>query len=228
MRAPAHTSGQRRSPAPFGPKRSSECSDEVVPRIVSTVADIAWRAAAHHERRPPRPQVRRFEPCTEAVLRSFGYYVRLTAGEHAEVRAGLERAVQRAPGHADAWAMLSMMCTEEHKHGFNVRADSLGRAIAAARRAVDLAPSNHLGFHALASALFFKKEIQAFRSAAERAIAFNPMDGSTAASLGFLMASAGDWEHGRALSERAMQLNPHHARWYGFSTVFDVVPQARL
>ena len=211
----------------FRPEEIFGVQDEVVPRIVSTVADIDGVL--------PRTMSdvlrgRRSDDLSpyEAVLRSFGYYVRLTAGEHAEVRAGLERAVQRAPGHADAWAMLSMMCTEEHKHGFNVRADSLGRAIAAARRAVDLAPSNHLGFHALASALFFKKEIQAFRSAAERAIALNPMDGSTAASLGFLMASAGDWEHGRALSERAMQLNPHHARWYGFSTVFDVVPQARL
>jgi len=54
----------------------------------------------------------------EAVLRSFGYYERITPEEHDAVRAGLERAVQQAPGNADGWAMLSMIYGEEHRFGF--------------------------------------------------------------------------------------------------------------
>ena len=65
---------------------------------------------------------------------------------------------------------------DEHTHGFNVQPDPLGRALAAAHRAVEAAPSNHLAHHALACALFFRREIVAFRSAAERTIALNPMD----------------------------------------------------
>ena len=49
----------------------------------------------------------------EAVLRSFGYYERVTAEEHAASRSALERAVEQAPGNADGWAMLSMMYGEE-------------------------------------------------------------------------------------------------------------------
>jgi Flp pilus assembly protein TadD len=99
---------------------------------------------------------------------------------------------------------------EEFKHGFNVRPDSLDRALDAARRAVAIAPSNHLAYHVLAQALFFRRELDAFRAAAEKAVALNPMDGCTMAFMGILMAYAGDWDHGCTLAERAMQLNPNH------------------
>ena len=156
----------------------------------------------------------------EAVLRSLGYYERITEEEHAEVRAGLERAVDRVPSHPDGWAMLSMLYTEEHKHGFNPLPDPLGRALEAGRRAAAVAPSNQLAYHALAQAHFFRKEILAFRNAAERAIALNPMDGCTIAFMGILMGYTGDWDHGCELAERAMQLNPHHPGWYRFSSFF--------
>jgi adenylate cyclase len=155
------------------------------------------------------------------MLRSFAHFQRLKPEEHAAARAGLERAVQQAPGHADCWAMLSMMYREEYTHGFNLRPDPIGRALAAARRAVEPAPSNHLAYHALASALFFRRELGAFRSAAERAIALNPMDGFTMAYLGFLIAYSGDWERGCALSEQARALNPHHPGWYWFPSYFN-------
>ena len=69
--------------------------------------------------------------------------------------------------------------------------------------------------------LFFRREIVAFRSAAERTIALNPMDSSTTAYLGHLMAHAGDWERGCALVERARQLNPNHPGWYWFAAFWD-------
>src|SRR5207253_10251111 len=91
----------------------------------------------------------------EAVLRSFGYIERLTADEHTQVTACLERAVERAPVSADVWAMLSNVYAEEYKHGFNVRPHSLDRALDAARHAVAAAPCNHIAYHVLAQALFF-------------------------------------------------------------------------
>jgi TolB-like protein/Flp pilus assembly protein TadD len=109
------------------------------------------------------------------------------------------------------------MYAEEHKHGFNVEPDPLDRSLEAARKAVAIAPSNHFARHALAQAHFFRQELQAFRIAAERAVALNPMDGCTTAFMGILMAYAGQWDEGCALAERAMQLNPHHPGWYRFS-----------
>ena len=62
--------------------------------------------------------------------------------------------------------MLSLLIKEEHAHGFNLQPDPVGRALAAARRAVETAPSNHLAYHALAAALFFRRDRPAFRNAA--------------------------------------------------------------
>jgi serine/threonine protein kinase len=205
---------------PFHAEAVFELQDDVVPRIVSTIADMngilphsmseALRSRAPDQLTP-----------YEALLRSFSYWERLTAEEHAAARAALEHAVEQAPNYADCWAVLSMLYGDEYKTGFNVRPDSLDRALVAARRAVDLAPSNPLAPLSLASVLFFRKELQAFRSAAERAIALNPLDGGTAAFLGMLMACSGDWERGCALAERAMQLNSHHLGWYWCAAAYN-------
>jgi tetratricopeptide (TPR) repeat protein len=98
---------------------------------------------------------------------------------------------------------------------------SLDRGLDAARRAVAAAPSSHLGYHMLAQALFFRRELPAFRNAAERAIALNPMDGCTVAFMGILLAYAGHWERGCALTRRAMTLNPNHPGWYRFALFND-------
>jgi TolB-like protein len=194
---------------PFQAEAVFELQDDLVPRIVSTVADargVLPRSISEALRNRELDQMSPYE----AVLRSFAHFQRVSAEEHAPARAALERAVQLAPGNADCWAMLSLICKEEYTHGFNLRPDPLGRAFAAAQRAIEAAPSNHLAYHALASVLYFRKEFQAFRSTAERAIALNPMDGFTIAYLGFLVAYSGDWESGCALVERARNLNPHH------------------
>ena len=199
---------------PFHPEEIFALQDELVPRIVSTIADrygVLPHTLSESVWSKPANELSPYE----AVLRSFGYYERAnTAEDHAAIRGALERAVQQAPGYADAWAMLSMMYGEEYGLRINPQPDPLGRALQAARRAADAAPSNHSACLALAQALFFRKEFPAFRVAAERAIALNPMDGSTVEYISHLMAFAGDWEHGCELSERARQLNPNHPGWY--------------
>jgi non-specific serine/threonine protein kinase len=202
------------------PEALFDLQDDLVPRIVSTAADTHG-VLPHSMSEAVRSRDPGHLSPYEAVLRSFAHFLRVNAEEHAAARAGLERAVQLAPGNADCWAMLSLIYKEEYTHGFNLRPDPLGRAFSAARRAVEAAPSNHLAYHALAATLFFQRELQAFRSAAERAIALNPMDGFTIAYLGFLTAYGGDWERGCALSERARSLNPHHPGWYWFTPFFD-------
>lgn len=189
--------------------------DDVVPQIVSTIADahgVLPRSMGESLRGKDPSLLSPYE----AVLRCFAYFQRLSAEEHLPVRAALERAVQQNPGYADAWAMLSLVCKEELTHGFNPLPDPLDRALAAARRAVEIAPSNHLAHHALAAAEFFRKEHQRFRLAAARALELNPMDGFTLAYLGLLIAYSGDWKRGGVLSASARRLNPHHPGWYWF------------
>jgi TolB-like protein/Flp pilus assembly protein TadD len=196
---------------PFEPDHIFAIQDDLVPRIVSTSADhfgVLARTISDAVREKPLDQLSPYE----ALMRGFGYHFRLTPEEHFAAREALERAVERAPANADCWAMLSWVYSHEHAHGFNPRPGSLDRALAAARRAVDLAPSNHVAQQALAVVLFFRHDVAGCRSAAERALALNPLDGSNEAI--FLITFTGDWERGCGLIRWAMEQNPHHPRWY--------------
>ena len=208
----------------FSPETVFELQDELVPRIVSTVADmngVLPRSMSEVVRSRTPEKLSPYE----AVLRSFGYFERVTAEELAAARSGLELAVQKAPAYADAWAMLALLCVQEHAQGFNLQANPLTNGATAARRAVEAAPSNHLAYFSLAQALFFQKEFQAFRNAAERAVALNPMDGNSIAFLGDLLTWAGDWDRGLALTGRAKQLNPHHPGWYWIADFYNAYRQ---
>jgi len=209
---------------PFQPENIFALQDDLAPRIVSTLADahgVLPRTLSEALRNKNPEQLTPYE----AVLRSFGYGYRMTPEEHAAVRAILERAVQEAPGYADAWGMLSLVYIEEFSNGFNARPDPLDRALKAARRAADAAPSSAVAYNALARALFFRKEFEAFRAAADRAIELNPLNGPTVAGLGGMMAYAGDWEYGCAQAERAARLNPRHPGGYWFPLFYNAYRQ---
>jgi TolB-like protein/pimeloyl-ACP methyl ester carboxylesterase/Tfp pilus assembly protein PilF len=204
----------------FSPEAVFELQDDLVPRIVSTVADwygVLPRSMSEVLREKPIEQLSPYE----AVLRSFGYSERRTPEEHAIARAGLEQAVQQAPRYADAWALLSFIQSEEYATGFNAQADPLGRALHSAQCAADAAPSNALAYFVLARVQFFRKEFNAFRTAAERAITLNPMDGGTIAFMGVYTAYSTDWERGCEMIERAMNLNPRHPGSYWFPLFYN-------
>jgi len=208
----------------FSSETVFEIQDELVPRIVSTVADmngVLPRSMSENVRGRSPEELSPYE----ALLRSFGYLERVSAEELAAARAGLESAVRKAPAYGDAWAMLALLCLQDYAQGFNLQADSLTSGSAAARRAVETKPSNHLAHFALAQALFFQKEFQSFRNAAERAVALNPMDGNSIAFLGELLTYAGEWERGMALAERAKQLNPNHPGWYWYADFYNAYRQ---
>jgi TolB-like protein len=156
----------------------------------------------------------------EAVLRSFVYFGRVTADELSAARSALELAVERAPEFADAWAMLAVLCAQDYGQGFGLLTDPLASGAAAARRAVEVGPSNHLAHFSLAQVLYFQKERQAFRIAAERTAALNPMDGNSIAFMGELLVYSGDFERGLALAGRAKQLNPNHPGWYWYANYY--------
>jgi TolB-like protein len=204
----------------FSPETIFELQDDLVPRVVSTVAD-QYGALVHSMSESLRGRSAGQYSAHEAMLRAFGYWERMTPAEHAEVRDILEAAVAVAPDHSDCLAELAMIYWHEYAFGYNLRPDPLGRARAAAQRAVASAPTSHFAHCALATGLFFQKDYLAFRPAAERALALNRMDSSTAAILGNMIAYAGDWEYGLDILERAMQLNPHHAGWYHYVAFCD-------
>jgi tetratricopeptide (TPR) repeat protein len=150
----------------------------------------------------------------EWVLKTFAYYRdNWNAIEHANVRDGLERVVKSDPGYSDAWACLCWIYLDEYRDNYNPRPDPLDRALEAARLAVASDPTSQLAHLALAEAYFYRHELDGFFAEAERAIALNPNNVITVASLGDKLSGTGD-ERGIALVRRAMKLDPFHPTWF--------------
>ena len=186
---------------PFSCQAVFDLCDDVVPRIVSTIADTHGVLP-----RSMSEVLRTRDPSSlspyEAVLRSFAHFQRVSAEEHAPARAALERAVRARPHYADAWAMLSLIYKEEFTHRFNLFRTP-GRARGCAACAGGIAPRIISLVMRWRPSSSFAKKLDAFRIATARAVALNPMDGFTLAYLGFLTAYGGDWERGERLSAKA-------------------------
>ena len=159
------------------------------------------------------------------MLRHFIYRQRIGAEDHLLTRSALERGVRIAPGNADVWAGLASIYAEEYKHDYNVLPGSLDRALAAARRAVELEPDSASANFALAEVYYFRQDLGAFRAAAERAIELNPRDSDALAMIGILMGYGGNWTRSVELTTRAMELNGNHPGWYRFNTFFNAYRQ---
>ena len=208
----------------FSAETMFELQDDLVPRIVSTVADMNGVLPRSMSEGLRSRSAERLSPY-EAVLRSFAYTYSATPEELAAARSGLEEAVRKAPSYSDAWAMLSFLCGQDYVHGYELQPNALEIAASAARRAVALGASNHLAYFSLGQALWCQRDYDSFRDAAERAVVLNPMDGNSVAYLGELLIYAGTTERGMQLVERAKQLNPNHPGWYWFADFYHAYSQ---
>jgi TolB-like protein/lipoprotein NlpI len=194
--------------------------DDITDRVVATVADsygVLVRSMAATVEEKPETEL----TASDWVLRQFRYRLRITPEEHTKLRDGLERFVEREPKSAAVWACLAQAHIDAFSFGFNKRPDELDLALLAARRSVDLDRTFQYGNQILAQVHFFRRDIPAFRTAAEQAMALNPRDTDTLAIMGLMLAHIGEFERGANITRRAMDLNPHHAGWYHFSLIWE-------
>jgi tetratricopeptide (TPR) repeat protein len=109
----------------------------------------------------------------------------------------------------------------EYCFGFNPLPDSLDRALTAAQRAVETNRTSQLAYEALAMTHFLRRDLAAFRPAADRATSLNTRNSNTFAYLGNLLVFIREFEKGTTLTRKAMELNPHHAGWFHFALIWD-------
>ena len=129
--------------------------------------------------------------------------------------------MERNDRQSDLWACLAQIYVDEYAFGFGGDATSLDRALAAARRAVELDRANQFALVALAQVHFFRQDLAAFGPAAERAMALNPLNTDAVGILGLQIVHTGEFERGTAIVRRAMELNPNHAGWMHFAPLWE-------
>jgi adenylate cyclase len=194
--------------------------DDIHEKVVATIADafgIIARTRLDETRARPTESLDAYE----CVLRAYWYTALHTAEAHRRARDCLERAVDVDPDYVDALAQLAYLYREEFHHGFNPQPASLDRALELARRAVELDPTNQAAQLALAQTRWSRHELGAFFVAADRAVALNPNEAKTLASVALSTTYAGRWDRGSALMRKAIALNPNHPGWYYIALFHD-------
>jgi adenylate cyclase len=197
-----------------------ELLDDLTDHVVTAVAD-PYGALVRDLSAPVLQRDPKSLTVYESLIRQFVYRQRVSPEDHLIARTAAELAVKKAPGNATAWAAQSLIYLEEFKHGFNMRPDSLERALQAARRATELDPNHAWAQFALCDASFFHRDVGMGRSAGLRSLELNPRDSDAMAMVGVWFAFTGDWERGLGLVKRAISLNPNHPGWYWFAIFYD-------
>jgi TolB-like protein len=141
------------------------------------------------------------------TLSAYAYRVTLAAGKFPAVRACLQQAVAEHPDYATAWALLSLVATDEYRFLYappeGTTTSALDRAYDAARRATELDPSNVRAQQAMMMALFFRKDYAASLEVGARALALNPNDVELKGEYGYRLALTGNWADGCKLIQEA-------------------------
>jgi adenylate cyclase len=146
-----------------------------------------------------------------AVLHFYAYWRTFNRAMIESVRVGLERAVATEPLYAEAFACLSLVCSNAFRFRHPEGApdgDPLKRALSLAARAVELAPNSSWARYALGLARWFEGNRSAALEAMETGRALNPNDTTILADLGQRYAMLARWDEAVPLLEETYALNP--------------------
>ena len=130
-------------------------------REISAVLAQPYGIIQAHERAKERASG---EPQYRCLIEAYDYWRSYDPQQHRQARDCLERATEAAPGFALGYAALAPIIAEEYRAGVNVRpgdAPALQRALAAARRAVQLKPGSARAHQALADVQFRARRLSA-------------------------------------------------------------------
>jgi TolB-like protein len=152
------------------------------------------------------------------TLSYYSYRAGFDPESRPSVRSCLESAVQRFPGYATAWALLSLVYMDDVRFRFPSdtaeSASLVDRALVAADRAVELEPLNVRGLQAQMFALIFKGDMDAAIKVGSRAMAINPNDTVLMGEYGYRLALSGHWNDGCPLVAEARERNPGPLAYY--------------
>ena len=202
--------------AEVDPARLLDSESAIAAKVATAVAQpygVVFRAdAAKLESQTPNDWA-----AYQCTLAYYAYRADLNPQAHSAVERCLEKTTVAFPTYSTAWALLSLTYLDEVRFRYAVGGGStppLERAFDAARRAVDLDPSNARALQSYMTALFFSQDVQAAMKVGARAIAINPNDTELLAEYGLRLALTGEWARGRDLMLDVLDRNPGPLGYY--------------
>jgi len=187
--------------------------DDIREQIVATLSDLHGVIYSEQSKRNvhrPTASLNAYECLTVALA----YDKYLNPEYHLRARESLERAIELDPKFDEAWSHLSWIYTDELVFDFNPQPKPMERALAAARKAVELDPDNYHSRWLLSRVHYFMGNRELFLAESRRALELNSSDGTTLGLIGLYVALTGEWERGIEMVSKAKLLNPNHPDYY--------------
>jgi tetratricopeptide (TPR) repeat protein len=159
------------------------------------------------------------DPRYRCLSDAYEYWRTYDAAQHARVRDCLERATATDPSFAAGHSALAEILLQEHRRRLNLRAGDappLDRALAAARRAVELRPGSARAYQALMDVHFLRGDHALALEAGERAFALNPYSPTILACYGARLIALGELEKGARLIREAATAAAVRPAWHDF------------
>src|SRR5262245_46598148 len=192
--------------------------DDIASKVVASVASFSTGAITRQKLDQARGKPPHALSAYECTIRTNEMMLAGFAAEpHLVCRNWLEASVTAEPDYAAAWAMLAWVHTLEYSQDMNKRPDMdpRQRSLAAARRAIALAPANSVARVAMARATYLLRDLEVFYAEAERALTLNPHEPFLLGNIGNWLAFSGRWDEGVAMIRKAIALNPKvYPRWW--------------
>jgi len=151
----------------------------------------------------------------QLCVRATELYLRFNSTDFLEARALAEKALQRDPNYAYAWATLGLTFWYDGRLGYTADSEAkFARADECAKRAMalddTLSPAIALSVH-LAG---ITGHVQEGVAIARRGLELYPGNADVRGMLGFALIRAGDYHEAAGHLRAAMSLNPFYPNWY--------------
>jgi adenylate cyclase len=157
----------------------------------------------------------------ECVVRFRQHWRQYDQRDYGNMRACLEQTIKDDPGYARAYASLALLDIDTVRFGFGkdqIKVDPLQEALAYARRAIELDPTESDGYLALSMGYWFSHDYEASVAAAQRGLALDPHNTDLMAELGFRYSFMEKWDLSRPLIAEAFARNPETPSGYRIAT----------
>lgn len=184
--------------------------DRLAGRVVQELAQpygVLYSEQLRHQEGKPPVELTSYE----CVLRFRQYWREPNPLDHGPIRQCLERTVEADPDYAEAQAALAMLLADGYRLGFDPAAAGrvvLPRALALARRAVELAPTDSQSYAALFLVYWLMNDVERSLAAGQRGLALNPNDTVLLAEVSRRYCMRGMFDLCMPMMEEAFARNP--------------------
>jgi adenylate cyclase len=188
--------------------------DQITEKVVVALAVTLTRA---EQRRALGKETRDLR-AYDYVLRGNAYHHRMTKDDNIKAKEMFERAIERGPEYAPAYAGLAWVLVHNSNQGWSSDAQgTLRAALENAEKAVVLDDSLAKAHMVLGDAYCWMKRYEQAVAEGRRAIALDPSYAEGHMALAYYLLTAGHADEGVEEAQKAVRFNPVHANrtYYG-------------